>query len=94
MVPPTSPVPLPRIVTGSSLAFDPGSSSFSLATRQLFHSACSCRLSMRVPFSARLSADQARQRQVDIVAAQQDVLADGDALERQFAVAARSRRSA
>ena len=39
IVPPTSPVPLPRMVTGASFAFAPGSSSFSLATRQFAHSA-------------------------------------------------------
>ena len=66
---------------------DSGSSSFSLATRQLSHSAWSCRLSMRVPFSARRCADDAGQRQIDIVAAQQDVLAHRDALQRQLAVA-------
>ena len=46
MVPPTRPVPLPRIVTDCSAAVEPGSSSFSFATRQLFHSDCSWRLSM------------------------------------------------
>ena len=75
IVPPTRPVPLPRIVTGCSLAFDAGSSSFSLATRQLCHSAC-----MLAAVDARALLGQplrhhAGQRQVDVVAAQQDVLA-------------------
>ena len=44
------------MVTACSLAFDPGSSSFSLAARQLFHSACIWKLSRRVPFCASRSA--------------------------------------
>ena len=87
MVPPTSPVPLPRMVTGCSSALAIRDRAASPWPRgSCAHSAWSCRLSMRVPFSASRCATMPRQREVDVVAAQQDVLAHGDAVERQFAV--------
>ena len=46
-----------------------------------------CRLSMRVPFSREPLRHHAGEREIDVVAAEQDVLADRDAAQRQFAVA-------
>ena len=87
MVPPTSPVPLPRIVTGCSFAFEPGSSSFSLATRQLRPQ----RLVLPAVDPRALLRQSVRhhagQREIDVVAAQQNVLAH------RHAVQARVRRS-
>ena len=87
MVPPTRPVPLPRMVTGLFLGLG-------IRIQQLFfgHAAV-------VPQGLELAAVEARalfgqalrnragQRQVDVVAAQQNVLAHGHAVERQFAPA-------
>jgi len=87
MVPPTRPVPFPKMVTACSLALEPGSSSFSLAVRQLFQRACSWRLSIRVPFCARRFGDHVSQGQVDVIAAEQDVFTHGYAAERQLAAA-------
>ena len=93
IVPPTRPVPLPRIVTGCSLAFESGSSSFSLATRQFAQSCWCWRLSMRVPFSREPLRDHAGEREIDVIAAEQDVLADRDAARATARRRFRSRRS-
>ena len=61
---------------------------FPWPARQLFQSACSWKPSIFVPFAARSPATRVGQREIDVVAAEQDVFADGDALELQFAVAA------
>ena len=89
MVPPIRLDPLPRIVTGTSSALESGSSSFSLARRQLLQSACSWkRIDLRAS-RGEICGYGVGQGQIDIVAAQQNVFADGDAIELQLAVAVR-----
>ena len=85
MVPPTRPVPRPRIVTASSRFLLSLSSRRSLAKRHCCHSACNCIESSFGSFGGQLLLEMPRQREIDVVAAQQDVLADGDALELQLA---------
>ena len=83
-MPPTTPVPLPRIVTAliglrllRRAAFPWRRGNCSTAPE-----AGSYRFRA---FRRELLGDEARQREIDIVAAEQDVLADGHALELQFA---------
>ena len=65
-------------------AGDAGSSSFSLASRQLFQSACSWKASIFVPLRGQFGRDGVGESEIDVVAAQQDVIADGDAIELQL----------
>ena len=58
-----------------------GSSSRSFATRHCCHSAFSCIASSFVLFCGELRFDHAGEREIHVVAAEQDVFADRDALE-------------
>ena len=69
-----------------SFAFVPGSSSFSLAIRQLSHSAWMLPAVEPRALLGQSMRHRVRQRQVDVVAAQQNVLADRHAVQREFAV--------
>ena len=68
-------------------------SSISFATRHWCHSDCSCQVSMRCPSCSSRCCTQAGEREVHVVAAEQDVIADRDALEREVAVLLADQRS-
>ncbi len=85
IVPPTRPVPRPRIVTGCSRFWLPVSSSFSLAKPALLPERVQLHGVQFRALRRELLLQVAGQRQVDVVAAQQDVLAHGHALQGQFA---------
>ena len=57
------------------------------------HSACSCQVSSVCPACFEPLLDRAREGEVHVVAAEQDVVADGDALERELAACLRRPRS-
>ena len=92
MVPPTRPVPLPRIVTGCSFAFESGSSSFSFAMPALAARAREAAelIELRALLGKPLR-HHAGERQIHVVAAEQNMLADRDAFQRQFAALVRDR---
>ena len=88
MDPPISREPRPRSVTGRSRC-DGSVRSDSFARRLWCQSPWSCQVSTLCPAASSRCCAQAREREVHVVAAEQDVLPDGDALEREIAVALR-----
>ena len=68
---------------GSSFSFDPAASSFSFAARHCCHNAWNCIASS---FFGSCVGNVMRQRGIDVVAAEQDVIAHRDPLQRDLAV--------
>ena len=79
-------LPRPSTTTGA-VSRSPTESSVSLAVRHECASDANCQLVELVPLALEPRAHRMGERQIHVVAAEEDVIADGDALERQVAVA-------
>ena len=81
MVPPTRPLPLPRIVTGCSLARRAGLQQLLLGDAAIVPQRLQLPAVEARAFLRQTLRHHAGQRQIDIVAAQQNVLAHGHAVQ-------------
>ena len=85
MVPPTRPVPRPRIVTGCSASVESGCEHAFLCDSALLPQRIELhRIELRV-LLGELRLDSTCEREIHVVAAEQDVFAYGDALKAKFA---------
>ena len=87
IVPPTRPVPLPRIVTGLLVGFRSRLEQLFLGDAAIVPERVKLQAVELGSLLRQLAFDGAGQREIHVVAAEQDVLADGHAVERQFAIA-------